>query len=504
MNEKTDLESKPLRLTGRKDILLVVPPPFFTAMPHIGVAYLSQYLEHHRISAGVHDLSVKLFNKCGEEMKKFWQIECNNRYFVSEIAENILKGCRPEIEQFVDDFLFTRTKVIGFSVNVTSLYVANQIAKKIKERAPEKLIIFGGAGTYFRHPRELVRPAYADIYVAGEGESSLLSIVRDFHEGKTIANGPGIFWTKDLGQSQPVPAAEIPDLDDIPFPTFKGFDLQDYNPGSGPRTLPLLLSRGCVRRCSYCIDFILWPKYRFRSPEHILSEIKYHLSNNKTGTFHFNDLSCNGNLEQLSKFCDLAIQDGCRFDWESYALVRKDMTPGLFLKMKQAGCHTLVFGVESASDRILKLMHKNYTAQDAAQALRLSHDAGIHTNMNIIVGFPGEKEEDFQATLKFLEANRDHIDLVSNVNGFSVLPDTDIDLNREKYGVFFDGSAEPMLFSDANGLDREGRFRRVARVMETVEKLGLRKGFVSKPALNPDVLAFNKGKNPPFWRRWTS
>ncbi len=501
MNGFNDFESKPLRLTGRKDLLLVIAPPFFTAMPHVGVAYLSRYLQHHGVSVGVYDLSVKLFNQGDEAQKEFWQIECNNRYFVSEIAENILKSYREKIDQFVEDLLYTRTKIIGFSVNVTSIFVANRIAQKIKERDPEKLIVFGGAGTYFRHPRDLVQPPFADVYVMGEGEGPLLKIVRDFYDQKPLVSGPGIFLTKDLGKAQPEPAIEIPDVNTIPFPTFEGFDLQDYDAGNETKTLPLLLSRGCVRRCSYCIDYLIWPKYRHRSPEHILSEIQYHLSNHRIDTFHFNDLSCNGNLGQLSGFCDLVLGSGCRFRWESYAIVRKDMPLELFQKMKQAGCHTLVFGVESASDRIMKLMNKSYTAHDASQALRLSHEAGIHTHMNIIVGFPGETEEDFQQTLKFLEANKDHIDLVANVNGFSVLPETDVDRNREKYGVVFDSSAEPMLFKDANGLDREGRFRRVARVMEAVERLGLRKGFVSKPALNPEVLAYKK--KGPFWRKGT-
>ena len=502
MTRHSDLDSKPLRLTSSKDILLVIPPPFFTAMPHIGVAYLSRYLESQGVQVGVYDLSVKLFNQCSEDLKKFWHVECNNNYFISEIAENILKGCQEEIDQFVDDFLFTKTKVIGFSVNITSIFLANQVAKKIKEKAPEKLIIFGGAGTYFPHPRDLIRPAFADIYILGEGERALLSVVRDFYDKKPITHAPGVFLTKDLGKVQPVPSLEVPNPDDIPFPTFEGFNLQEYNQGDDAKPLPLLLSRGCVRRCSYCIDYIIWPKYRFRSPEHILSEIKYHLANNNTKAFHLNDLSCNGNLDQLSKFCDMILESKCQFDWVSYALVRKDMTPELFQKMKKAGCHTLIFGVESGSDKILKLMHKTYTAQDASQVLRMSHESGIYTNMNIIVGFPGETEDDFNDTVKFLEENKPFIDEVANVNGFSVLPGTEVETHKEKFGVSLDVSREPMLFTDSNGLDRAGRFKRVVKIMEAVEKLELRKGFISKPALNPEVIAFNKARRPPFWRKW--
>lgn len=499
MSWSNALEIKPLRLTGRKDILLVIPPPFFTSMPHIGVAYLSQYLEHHGISTGIYDLSVKLFNQSGEDLKEFWRVEANNRLFISEIAQNIMDGCREGIDQFIDDFLFTKTKIIGFSVNISSLFIANFMSKAIKERAPETLIIFGGAGTYFNHPRDLAQPSFADIYVLGEGEQALLNIIRDFYNNTPIVTAPGILLRQDVGQRSAIPAQEIAQVDDIPFPTFEGFNLQEYNLTGDSRLLPLLLSRGCVRCCSYCIDYIIWPKYRFRSPKKIMEEIQYHLLNNRTEVFHFNDLSCNGNLEQLSELCDLIIESGHLFKWVSYALVRKDMTAELFYKMKKAGCHTLIFGVETGSDRVLKLMRKPYTAREASQVLRLSHEAGIQTNMNVIVGFPGETESDFNATVGFLEENHPVIDEVSNVNGFTVFPDAEVGMNQGKYGIVPDKSGEWMLFKDRNGLDREGRLKRVERLMETVESFNLRKGFISKPALNPKVITLKKKEKTSFF-----
>lgn len=158
-----------IRLPKEMDLLLVIPPPFFMKMPHIGVAYLSAFLKQNGLRPATYDLSIKLYNQASPELKKFWNIDCINSFFVSEIAEKIFTNFEEEIDEFIDDILATETRVIGFSVNITSIYLASRMAKIIKARDPRRLIIFGGPGTYFKHPRELIQPASADIYVIGEG-----------------------------------------------------------------------------------------------------------------------------------------------------------------------------------------------------------------------------------------------------------------------------------------------------------------------------------------------
>ncbi len=470
------------------NIALVIPPPFFTKMPHIGVAYLSRFLALKGFNVNVYDLSVKLYNLASSEVRKFWGIDCCNSLFISEIAENIIVNFDREINQFIEELLSSRARIIGFSVNMTSLYIANRMAKIIKKKDPKRLIIFGGAGAFFKHPRELVYPSFADIYVIGEGEATLLNIVESYYNHKKIKNGPGILLGKDLTVHQPQPSPDTLNLDSIPFPTFKGFNLGDYNSGDNYKPLPLLLSRGCIRRCVYCIDCIMWPKYRFRSPEHIINEIKYHVFNNNTKAFEFNDLTCNGNLQQLSRLCELIIESKLKFDWVSYAIIRQDMDFELLSKMKQAGCHTLIYGVENGSDRILNKMGKGYTAKEASEVIRITHQAGIHTNINIIVGFPGETEEDFNQTVEFIRQNKDYIDEITNVSGFSLFPASEIGTNKEKYGVSLEEGKDPMLFCDANGLDREARYARVSRLLEIVNSLNLAKSIVNKPTLNPEVI----------------
>lgn len=469
------------------DILLVIPPPFFIKMPHIGVAYLSSFLTHKGLKVSFFDLSLKLHNNTSEELKRFWHVDCVNSFFQSEIADMIFRNFKDEISKFVEEFLATDTKVIGFSVNMISIYLTNQIAKMIKKRDPHRLIIFGGPGTFSEHPRDQIKPSFADIYVIGEGEFTLFNILAAYYSKRKICNAAGILLAKDLGKQQPLLPLSIQNLDAIPFPTFSEFNLKEYNQGYDYKPLPLLLSRGCIKRCAYCIDYLMWPKYRFRSPAHIMNEIKYHVQNNNTKAFEFNDLTCNGNLRQLSGLCDLIIDSGLKFNWVSYAIIRKDMDFKLLEKMKKAGCHTLIYGVENGSDRILHKMGKDYTAKEASEVIQNTYKAGICTNINIIVGFPGETEEDFNQTIEFIRQNMDYISEVTNISSCTLFPDADIGRNKEKYGVCWKEGTDPMLFYDSNGIGREARNERLVRLVEVVNNLKLSHAIINKPSLNPKV-----------------
>ena len=471
------------------DIFLVIPPPFFIKMPHIGVAYLASFLKQKGFKVSVYDLSLKLHNSGKEELKRFWGIGCTNSFFCTEIADTIFQNFRDEINKFIEEFLASKIKVIGFSVNIISIFLANRIAKIIKEKDPERLIIFGGTGTFFKHPRDLIKPGFADVYVIGEGESTLFNILDTYSNRKKIPNVPGILLAKDLGRYQPQASPNIQNLDELPFPNFFEFDLEEYNQGNDYKPIPLLLSRGCIKRCTYCVDYVMWPKYRFRSPLNIMEEIRYHVQNNNAKAFEMNDLTCNGNLKQLSQLCDLIIDSGLKFDWVSYAIIRQDMDLTLLSKMKKAGCHTLIYGVENGSDRILEMMGKDYTVKEAAQVIRLTRKAGICTNINIIVGFPGENTEDFVQTVEFIRENKDYIDEVTNVSACTLFPQAELGRNKKRYGISWQEGIDPMLFTDSNGLDLAGRNDRVARLAGIINNLDLSKSIINKPALNPEVKA---------------
>jgi radical SAM superfamily enzyme YgiQ (UPF0313 family) len=110
------------------------------------------------------------------------------------------------------------------------------------------------------------------------------------------------------------------------------------------------------------------------------------------------------------------------------------MGPELLAKMKRAGFHTLNFGMESGSDRILKKMRKLYTAAEAEKVIRDTSAAGINVVLNFVVGFPGEEPEDFRQTLDFIERNRAFIANVAPAHECDILG-TEIASCSDEYGL---------------------------------------------------------------------
>ncbi len=134
----------------------------------------------------------------------------------------------------------------------------------------------------------------------------------------------------------------------------------------------------------------------------------------KTNHISFNDSLINGTPKELEKFCDLVIESGLNFSWGGMALIRKEMTYDLLVKMKKAGCRNLAWGMESGCQEVLDLMHKKFINMNLAkEVIRLTHKAEIYQSISLIVGFPGETEEMLLKTKEFLVEFKDYFTTVS-------------------------------------------------------------------------------------------
>jgi radical SAM superfamily enzyme YgiQ (UPF0313 family) len=116
----------------------------------------------------------------------------------------------------------------------------------------------------------------------------------------------------------------------------------------------------------------------------------------------FTDPLFNGNIPVLHELCDRLIAEDLRIRWSAMVAVRREMTDELLRKMKRAGCDMLHIGMESGSDKVLKLMGKGYTTALAWEVFSRIHKAGIRFNTNVIVGFPGETTADFLDTVRMV------------------------------------------------------------------------------------------------------
>ncbi len=462
--------------------VLINCPPWGVVMPPLGIAYLSAYLKSKGKKVELLDLNLDLHSKANADQRLLWELDTINKVAPIEIAKSLYSNFKKEICFFVNKL--EPFSIVGFSANnLISTTFAGIISGLIKEKYPQKIIILGGPGCFHSWDRKAVPKDTVDFFVIGEGEEVLEKFIDFFSQEKKFSfeklEIPGLLYNKTRKRRKFYPAVPVNDLDLIPFPDFKEFDLNRYNKDQKYRPLPMLMSRGCINRCSYCIDWYMCLNFRVRKPEYVINEIEYHVKNYGITHIEFNDLLCNGNLAHLERVCDLLVASEADIRWISYAAIRKNMSDGLLKKIKESGCNSLCFGVESGSDVVLKRMNKHYNSAEAADLIKRTHDSGIEVRMNIIVGFPGESEDDFQQTLEFIKKNRKYITQVTNVSSFVLMPGSDIAVYPHHFGISYQEETDPGSWMDALRLTQDARNARVLRTCELLESLQIRNLIVN-------------------------
>jgi radical SAM superfamily enzyme YgiQ (UPF0313 family) len=429
---------QPLIDGPESDVLLLMIHTWYPWMPPLGISYISSYLESKGYKTLLFDFNAKLYNHVSDHDKRIWDISTISSLPAEEIVNILINSFLEEINELIDIVLKRPEPIVGFSTNYLSIHVVNHIAKIIKNRKSDKLLVVGGPGCFWDYDRSAIEPGAVDLFVLGEGERPFYRIVKNFYNDISLDNIAGTISVKNGKELINGFIDPINDLSAVPHPSFKNLDLNDYGLGErNTRTLPILTSRGCISKCTFCVDHMMCYPFRMRDPESIIEEIKFHIEENNVKNFAFNDLLCNGDLKKLGKLAELIKRESLNIEWGSYAIARGDMSLELLKSLKDSGCSSLCYGIESGSDKVLKIMKKMYTASDAERALRLTKKAGIKATFNIIIGYPGECRKDFKQTLSFVKRNRDYIDSIINVSTLFINPAAELGMKPGKFGIYF-------------------------------------------------------------------
>ena len=414
------------------------------------------------------DLNIDVYRRAPDKARFLWETESVEEWAtvsaLNRLTSKVLSG---EVEYCAQRILEVPAEIVGFSVYRSNRLFTVKVIEQVKRIDPSRVIVIGGRGCSTESERAGFPTGLVDVFVVGEGEGALASGVErngDFSgiSGTIIPAGGGYL---DNGRARPL------DINRIPFPTFEQFDLNKYT----EKTLPMLSSRGCIARCAFCDDHLTWGRYRYRKAEFVLDELRWHVKKNGISHFWFNDLLINGSNKHLERLCDLIIERGLDIRWIALAIVRRDTTEALLKKMRRAGCYTLNYGIESGSDKILKRMGASYTVSEAEQVLKLTRRADINTQLNFIVGFPGETEAEFMETFQFITRNRNWICGISNLNTCTLVENSPLGNSPRSYGALPRSGWEPAdgLFETEDGTCYEERVERVRRMDSLIEKLGL-------------------------------
>ena len=336
---------------------------------------------------------------------------------------------RPSEEELSRYFEKEQFNIVGISAVVSTGYrYAKMLASIIKKASSKTQVILGGnlAAAY----EVILRKCQIDICVIGEGERVILNLVKYYekyrclkpkngklHKIKSIAFLEKEGMCKFTGSDKQISSEEMEEPDYELLDRFSNvnqyisdpMEMEDFlnDPRSHEKhrqkqkVATLFTSKGCINRCTFCHRWI--NGYRVFSVEKVVSAMKKLIDEYGVGFFCFSDECFGENKKWLDDFIkalrplDILFQVG----GARVSMITKN--PLLIGRLKEIGLTAMYFGMESGSDRILKIMEKNATVDENLAAAKLCAEAGVFTAIQLVVGMPGENNDTIDETIEFIK-----------------------------------------------------------------------------------------------------
>jgi anaerobic magnesium-protoporphyrin IX monomethyl ester cyclase len=309
-------------------------------------------------------------------------------------------------DEALDEAMAAGAEVVGIYCMVTLVEDCLWFAEQLRDHC--QLLIAGG-------PLPTCDPIPFledfDVVVRGEGEQTMVELLRAWEEKAEWSSVAGILYRKQVFTQGPKEAGYqetevrpfIKDLDSLPFPARQLFPNEGYiefgKKKYGYSITTVMSTRGCPFHCEFCSNVVFGGSFRIRSPGSVVDEIEEALALGYDRIAFADDVFTLKRSRVLA-ICSEIKKRGLRFQWECLGRVDTLDYPTA-VEMKSAGCTRIYFGIESGDDRILKLMKKQITSAQARVAVEAAHRAGLEVGAFFILFYPGESDETVLQTLRF-------------------------------------------------------------------------------------------------------
>lgn len=337
--------------------------------PQLGLQYMCAVLEKKGIKTNIFDQSVTSFNL-------------------------------PKLINELKDY-----DLAGFYCSDSQEEIVKVYCKKIKEKLNIPLVVGG--------PATLLNPSFldygCDFVVHGEGELTIQQII-DFLNGKLNAKKLRGASYKRAGKIIEMPQQElITHLDDLPFPDRSKVDINAYYDyflfDMKQPYITAIASRGCIHKCTYCTSCRLWSyRYRQRSAKNVLAEIDDAVKKYKIKYVAFQDDIFGLSEEWMEEFCTGLINRAYKIRWMAilHPFSFRNNTEKILKLMKQAGCSTLSFGLQSANPDILRNIKRHPDEpRELKRIIKIANKLGFVTAVTYIFGLPGDTKNSIQDTMNY-------------------------------------------------------------------------------------------------------
>ena len=415
-------------------------------MPPLGLLYLSSSLK----AFGKYSYEVRLID-LGVETHKMQELEAKIRSF--------------------------EPHVVGIGGMTCEADRIREIAAMVKAWRRDCPVVLGGPYAS-SEPHNVARLEDIDFVAVNEAEYTFVELVDALWSGGDSSMVKG--FVRKNGDGNPVFTGEgrhPSRLDEIPFPDWDLVNVEDYSNSfnfnapflKNERYMPIFTSRGCPYHCIYCHN-LYGKTVRLRSMENIFQELEILYHRHKIREIQIIDDIFNLHRERVLEFCagikerqwDLGISfpNGVRGD-----ILDRETIQAL----KEAGCYSMTFAVETTSLRLQKMLKKNLHIEKLVENVRIAAEEGIITFGFFMVGFPTETREEMQDTMEFAERSLIDFPRVFQVRPhpgtalFDLAVQEGFDPGKYNYGhyTYFSQrvNCSPLKDEEFHGLYSEGVYR---------------------------------------------
>ena len=296
-----------------------------------------------------------------------------------------LKKLVEEIGKFQADYV-----LLGHSGSTASHKVAIKTIQEIKKTFPKTCTIYGGVYPSYADRGILRECNEIDYIVRGEGEQTILGLIRTLENNGDLQYVDGVTWRNGSQIIANRSRTPIQNLDEY-RPGWELLDWSLYRMFGFERAAGLQFSRGCTLTCSYCGQWMFWKKWRHRSPENILQQLRILKEDYDVDYVWFADENFSADRETLIRLLKLIIEAkldiSLNINMTAADVVRDaDILP----LYEAAGIDYIVMGVESLKDEVVTKIRKNNPFEISKEAVWLLRQHNILSLTNIIYGLEDE------------------------------------------------------------------------------------------------------------------
>ena len=316
--------------------------------------------------------------------------------------DELLTGLETFLDDVFDAVRWEDYKVLAFTTSHQQFIPTVLLSRRIKQRCPDLPIVIGGA-LMVRELPETVLGMYEcfDVVVAGEGERTMtdvMAVLTGREPERSLADVAGIAWRSADGVRTNPQQGGLEDLDELPVPDYDDYFRHPLR-GDGLDVMPKLTveaSRACVwGRCTYCNLNLQWNNvYRRKSHDRVARELAELRSRYQSPFFTF----CDTNVEdKMDLFRELARHHG---DYRILAEVTPNISRSGMRALRDGGVRTIQVGIESFSERVLKLYRRNHRVLRSLEVLKWAAEFDVEIYYNLIINFPAEEPADVERSLQ--------------------------------------------------------------------------------------------------------